>query len=136
MKVSRLADYAVSIVLTLQAIKEDYASAQEIADLSGFPQPTASKILKMLAHAGIVGSIRGAKGGYFLEKTSEEITLAEIVEAIEGPIFLTSCVDGCDEDCDFKNNCATLGQWESANHAIREALKAVKLSDMALPQQA
>lgn len=130
MKISRLADYAVCILVALEKHPKDRVSAADVAAFSGFPLPTVSKILKTLTKAGLIGSILGAGGGYFLQKTVDKITLQEIIEAIEGPLHLTACVDEECETCDYSDTCFTKGQWTGVNDAVKNALGAVKLVDM------
>lgn len=130
MKLSRLADYAVCILVAIEKHKKGRISAAEIAGFSGFPLPTVSKILKMLTKSGLVGSILGAGGGYFLQKKVDDISLQEIIEAIEGPVHLTSCIDEDCETCDYSGTCFTRGQWTGVNDAVKNALGAVKLVDM------
>ena len=96
--------------------------------------PTVSKLLNLLGHAKLVVSQRGASGGYTLSGPPEAITVAQIIQAMEGPIALTACVDGAVESCDSESFCPMRGNWNKVNGAIRAALSEVKLADMmALP---
>ena len=80
---------------------------------------------------GIDGSIeRGAAGGYSLGRAPEEISVAEVIEAMEGPISLTACVEGADESCSVVALCPMSGNWNKVNQVIHEALKGVSLADM------
>ncbi|GBQ15615.1 transcriptional regulator [Komagataeibacter rhaeticus DSM 16663] len=95
---------------------------------TGIPEPTVAKVLKILATQGIVTSQRGARGGYRLAHPLEEISIAAVIEAIDGPISLTTCVDG--GDCDARSTCGLGGEWDLVNTAIRNALSVIMLSDM------
>lgn len=111
-------------------------TAAQMAHGSGVPLPTASKLLKQLNKAGILSSQRGAGGGYSLERRSDDITVAEIVVALEGPIALTACIDGADTTCESIPLCAMSGRWNKVNRAIQVALEEVSLADMMPPPPA
>ena len=100
---------------------EQMTVAQLAAD-TGVNQPTIAKLMKQLTQAGIVTSQRGANGGYTLGRTAAEISVTEIIEALEGPIELTSCVDGAETNCGVENLCPMRGNWDRVNGAIRGAL--------------
>ena len=97
------------------------------------PLPTVAKLLNCLAHEHLVTSSRGASGGYRLTRSADEITVAEIIQAMNGPIALTACVDGNSGCCDVENFCPMRGNWDKVNLAIRTALGSVTLTDMAQP---
>ena len=84
--------------------------------------PTASKLLKSLARAGLVVSHRGRNGGYGLSRDADAISVAEIIAAIEGPIGLTECGTGTEGACDMEPFCAAKGRWAPINQAIERAL--------------
>src|SRR3546814_20183578 len=73
-------------------------SAQQISDDTGVPLPTVAKLLNLLGRAKLVTSQRGASGGYVLSAAPDNLTVAQIIQAMEGPIALTACVDGA-PDC-------------------------------------
>jgi FeS assembly SUF system regulator len=105
-------------------------SAQQISEDTGVPLPTVSKLLNLLGRAKLVTSQRGASGGYTLSAGPEAITVAQIIQAMEGPIALTACVDGAADSCDAESFCPMRGNWNKVNGAIRQALTSVTLSDM------
>lgn len=105
-------------------------TAAQLAQDTGVPLPTVSKVLKMLAHGKIIASQRGVAGGYMLSRDPKAITVADIITAMEGPIALTACVDGAVGGCDVESLCAMRGNWDKVNRAIREALSAVTLQEM------
>ena len=78
------------------------------------------------------GAVRGAQGGYVVDRTPDQISIAEIVQALDGPIALTACVDGADDSCNVESLCGMRGNWNRVNEAIRSALGRVTLADMAL----
>lgn len=129
-KISRLADYAVVVVSTMSKHNGVLLSASNVAEQTHLPEPTVSKVLKILAKHDIVDSIRGANGGYKLSKPSTRITVADIITAIEGPVSLTACVEGAKETCDFSAHCPVNGRWDDVNMAIRVALESITLADM------
>ena len=136
LRISKLTDYAV--VLTTQLADgsaQDVTPVRELAELSAIPEPTASKVLKALARAGVVDSVRGAHGGYRLARAASEITVAEVIEAIEGPIAVTECVDA-DSGCTLEEHCGVRANWQRINAAVHTALQAISLADMARPDAA
>jgi FeS assembly SUF system regulator len=129
-RLNRLTDYAV-VVLSQMALRGgEMRSAQQISEDTGVPLPTVSKLLNLLGHAKLVTSQRGAAGGYALSGPAEEITVAQIIQALEGPIALTACVDGATDACDSESFCPMRGNWNKVNSAIREALTSVSLAEM------
>jgi Rrf2 family protein len=99
-----------------------------IACATGIPEPTVAKVLKMLAGAGLVVSQRGARGGYRLGRPLAAIPVADVIEVLDGPIALASCVDG--GGCDSAMLCPMHGRWDPVNDAIRTALHGITLADM------
>ncbi len=132
-KVSKMADYAVVILGVLARGDGALMTANTIAQESGLPEPSVAKILKLAAGSDILQSIRGANGGYKLARTAQQITVADIVTAVDGPIALTACVDGGQESCSYEARCPVRGRWDGVNRAIKTALASVTLADMALP---
>jgi FeS assembly SUF system regulator len=131
-RLNRLTDYAV-VVMSQMAQRPDVTnSAHDIAADSGVPLPTVSKLLGTLARAGLMSSQRGASGGYVLSRAAEDITMAEIIQALEGPIALTACVDGAENSCDVESLCPMRGNWNRVNTAIHAALSSVTLADMSM----
>jgi FeS assembly SUF system regulator len=128
LRLSKLADYAV-VVLVRLACDEAVQTSPGIARATGVPEPTVSKVLKALGQGGLVVSQRGAKGGYRLARPLSLIPVSDVIVAIDGPIALTACVDGgC---CDAHVLCPLRGRWDPVNDAVRAALSAISLADMA-----
>jgi len=129
-RINRLTDYAVVILANL-AGDGCCLSAQALAEKSGVPLPTVAKLLKVLNKSGLVSATRGATGGYALAKPLSEISIASVIQAVEGPISLTACVDGEHDVCELEAMCAVSGRWTEVNHAVRGVLEQVTLADMA-----
>lgn len=132
LRISKLTDYATLITNVLVDDWQTKISAVDIAQKIQIPLPTASKVLKMLAHAGILNSYRGAEGGYALARDPNSISLAELITAMEGPMALTEC--NLDEGvCEHEGNCMLQDNWHSVNAIVMEVLGKVTLAEMAKP---
>jgi FeS assembly SUF system regulator len=134
LKLGKLADYGTMIVTVLAADPARLYSAQELAAHTHVAAPTVSKLLKQLTNGGIVESLRGARGGYKLARPPAEITVADVIAAIDGPIGLTQC-SVHKGDCAVESTCGVRGNWRLINTAIHQALKSVSLADMATPMR-
>lgn len=130
LRLSKLADYAVVVLVRLSQ-DAPCQTSPGIAAATGVPEPTVAKVLKALAAAGLVTSQRGARGGYRLAQPLSEVSVAAVVTAIDGPIALTACVEGSSVGCEAECTCPVRGRWDLVNFAIREALSAISLADMA-----
>jgi FeS assembly SUF system regulator len=129
---SKLADYGVIIATHLAAFPNRQATAALIAAETRLPQATVAKVLKALAHAGLVSAARGAGGGYRLARSAAAISVAEVVAAIDGDIGLTQCSVHV-EECARTSYCPTRPHWAAINRAVGEALAAVSLDAMLTP---
>jgi FeS assembly SUF system regulator len=130
LRLTNLADYAV-VVMTAAVRAEGCASAATIARATGLSAATAAKLLNLLARAGLLASTRGAAGGFRLARPAQAISLAEIVEAIDGPIALTHCVAHGHEQCEVGEGCTARGHWPIINQTVRRALASVTLDALA-----
>lgn len=133
-KISKLTDYAVVILSRMAEVPDDLISAAQVSELTRLPEPTVAKLLKLLAGGDILISVRGAQGGYKLAAPAAEISMADIVVAIDGPVSLTACVEGSNESCDFAPCCPVNGRWTKVNTAVKSALENITLADM-MPAQ-
>ncbi len=133
LRLNRLTDYGVVALSKLALCRDDVTTATQLAADTGINQPTIAKLMKQLAHTGMVNSHRGANGGYTLARPADEISVSEIIEALEGPIELTACVDGSEACCSVESSCPMRGNWNQVNFAIRTALENISLADMAVP---
>ena len=136
MRLTHLADYAVVIMTAAARRGEDVRlSAAELAEETGVPLPTAQKLTGRLALAGLLISVRGAGGGFALARPVGEISLAEIIEAVEGPIAMAQCCgsDGA-SDCALDARCQVKPHMNIVSSAVRGALGAVSLQSLASSQ--
>ena len=133
-KLNRLTDYAVVVMSQMALGRDEIRRVSDISRESTLPQPTVAKILNALARAELVTPHRGASGGYTLSRAPHEIAVSEIIEALEGPIALTACVDGTPDICNVEARCPLRGHWNRVNHAIKDALDKVTLAELALTQ--
>ncbi len=129
LRVSRLTDYAAAVMTCMAEHEQAVVSAVQISDETGLELPTVSKLLKSLGHAALVESFRGVNGGYRLARPAADISLAEIVVALEGPIAVTECGLGSGQ-CDREARCRVRGSWQQISGILDEALRAVSLADM------
>lgn len=129
-KLSKLTDYAVIVLSVLAEESRALHTSTDLAKKTALPEPTVSKVLKLLSKGGLVQSLRGAKGGYQLKQTARAISIAEIVAVIEGPVTLTHCVDQSNECCERSTDCSMKGRWDSVNLAMQETLRQISLEDM------
>lgn len=133
LRIAKLTDYATVLMVRLAREPARCFSAAQLADEVGLPQPTVAKLLKRLLRAQLLASVRGAGGGYSLAHAPHAISVAEVVEAIEGRVALTECALG-KGNCSLELDCATRANWQFISRAVRVALEAVSLADMAKPQ--
>ena len=143
MRLSSMADYAV---VTMSAAARHCGSAQlvgadgkkrvrvsaaQLAAETGLPVPTVQKLVSVLTAAGLLRSTRGVGGGLKLARPAAAITLADSVEAVEGPIALTPCVENGRHDCGMESACTVRPHWGVVNAAMRGALAGVPLTQLA-----
>jgi FeS assembly SUF system regulator len=132
MRLSSLTDYAV-VMLSAAARHPsvDRLSAGMLAVETGVPLATAQKLMGRLAGAGLLSSARGTGGGFRLARDAAAITLADIVEAVEGPIAMAACVEDGRHDCALEGNCRVQPHWPAVNIAVKGALNGVSLASLA-----
>ena len=134
LRMSKLTDYGTLVLSELAARGSDSASAGTVAGKTHLTLPTVSKLLKALTRSGLVVSTRGAQGGYRLARAPAEITAAEIIDALEGPVAITQC--SSDEgSCTLEAFCRVGRAWQRINLSIREALDDITLADLQDVQQ-
>jgi FeS assembly SUF system regulator len=136
-RMSKLADYG-SVLTTYMARRplQTVHTAADLATGTRLPAPTVSKILKLLGKAGLLVSQRGVKGGYSLARHPGQITLADIIRALEGgPVSLTDCTSGSHDSCERETECLVSHQWQYINDAVYTALDNISLEEMAYPRR-
>jgi FeS assembly SUF system regulator len=132
LRLSNLADYGVVVMTAAARAAADgrLVSAAQVAGATGIPAPTVAKLMGQLGRAGLLASQRGVAGGFALARAPDAISLADIVEAIDGPIALTHC-GTMDHECQLSGQCAVRPHWAPVNRAVKAALADVSLAELA-----
>ena len=138
LRLNRQTDYGIMILTCLvqdddKALPPRLLSAPEIATASGLALPNVSKILKALVRGGILESRRGVQGGYQLSRLPAEISIQQIITAMDGPISMTDCAGEGPEQCDVSSLCPMSANWKYINDKIVETLESITLEQMAIP---
>jgi len=137
LRMTKQTDYGIVLMTHLAQGPRAQHSAPELAAQLRIPLPMVSKILKLLARDGLLDSHRGVHGGYSLARTPEEISVADLIAALEGPIAMTECIEeahiGHPGDCSREDFCAVRANWQRINGAVRQALESISLADMTRP---
>jgi len=132
LRISKMTDYAIMVMVELHASHGEVLSAHALAESSRLELPTVSKVLKLLVKTNLVDSYRGSNGGYSLERKAEDISVADIIAAIEGPIAMTEC--SVEEGlCAQEAICSLRGNWQRISVAVAKAMEGVSLAEMAQP---
>ncbi|MDI2113487.1 RrF2 family transcriptional regulator [Commensalibacter nepenthis] len=127
LKISKLTDYATILLIHLSH-HQKATSSSILAVETGVPEPTVAKVLKMLTRASLVQSCRGAGSGYMLNSALNQITLASVIFAIEGPIDLVNCDR---EHCRITlENCKLYGKWEGISLQVRNIFEKITVADL------
>ena len=129
LRISKLTDYGTVVLVQLASANGQVCSAADVAAETGIALPTVSKLLKSLARAALVTSTRGANGGYQLARAASDISAADVIDALDGPVSITEC-SSSDSHCDFEDFCSVGGAWQRINIAIRRALDDISLVDL------
>lgn len=132
LRISKLTDYAIIVMVELNARHRDIMNAHALANNTHLELPTVSKVLKLLAKAKLVRSFRGINGGYSMDRSAGKISIAEIIAAIEGPIAMTECsaaIGLCSQEqvCNLRSN------WRRISSAVARAMEGVTLAEMSRP---
>lgn len=137
MRLSSLADYAVVLMSAASRhcgaalLAEGKLNASTLAQETGVPLPTTQKLVSRLSSAGLLESTRGIGGGIRLARPPASISLADIVEAVEGPLAITSCTIDGNHECALEDSCTVKPHWGVVNQTIRKALDDVSLASLA-----
>lgn len=132
LRISKLADYGIVIMHCLGKQPGQFQSANDIAQQVHLATPTVSKILKLLAEAALVQSIRGSAGGYAISRPADDIKIAAVIAAVEGEPSLTECAHSKNL-CSQNSVCAVKHNWQLINHFVMHTLNSISLADMAKP---
>jgi|GEM_PF-381189 len=134
-KLGKLTDYAVVIITQISMEDENNSSsANYLSEKTNIPEPTVAKILKKLSHGNVLTSVRGASGGYRLSRSINDISLADVIIAMEGPIAIVDCAtEEKNRRCFARRTCSVKHSWCKVNSALVFLLDSMKLGDMMLP---
>jgi len=134
LRISRLTDYGIVLLTRFASDRTSSVhAAKDLAAEARIPAPTVSKILKILAHVGVLESHRGATGGFSLARPAAEVSVAEVIEALDGPIAMTECLGEEAGTCDIESGCPVRSNWDRINRTVRDALRGLTIADMARP---
>ena len=134
-RLTKLSDYGIVLLSYFARAKNrPFLNARDLADASGVPLPTVSKLLKSLQRSGLLSSHRGVKGGYQLSRDPERISVADIIGAIEGPIAVTECTSVHKDLCEIELGCPVRSNWQRINAAVSQALGKLTLAEMTAPR--
>jgi len=130
MRINKLTDYSIILMANMVINSEkNIHTAKGLSEKTEIPLPTVTRVLKMLSNKKLLDSQRGPQGGYSLIRSSQEISVADVIEAMEGAISLTECSsDDC--HCSYENICDVGKPWQKINKAIRKVLGNISLDDM------
>lgn len=133
LRISKIVDYG-TLVLTHMAISpERLFSVADLASAIGLGQPTVSKVLKTLGRRDLVRSSRGSHGGYILARAASQISIAQVVDALEDqPFGMTEC-SSTPGACSFEANCHGRSNWQRINAIVRRTLEDISIADMVRP---
>jgi len=134
LKIGKLTDYAIVVLEFMARRPGRVYAASELADVVKLAAPTVSKVLKQLAKSGVIRSTRGARGGYSLNGAPATISVASVIQVMEGPIALTDC-GAAQQSCEQSGSCQTKASWELINRAVHNALESVTIADMVAATQ-
>ncbi len=130
LRLGRLPDYGLVIAATFVGV-EGLLTTNDIVRRSGIPLATVRKLLKCMVDGGLVDSFRGNRGGYRLARPALDISLADVIQAIDGPICLTECSStSADDRCSLETNCPLTAKWCELNSEIVGKLQSVSLQDL------
>jgi Rrf2 family protein len=130
LRLTKKADYGLMALKFLAELTDvSSLSAKDIAEAYGIPSQLLAKILQRLTKAGLLSSHAGMNGGYTLSRPAEKITAFDVIRAIDGPLFITSCETG-PRGCDLTDSCTVREPLQKVNESITEVLKAIRVSDL------
>ncbi len=128
--INKHSDYAIVILAYFSKNPTELFSAKGLSASLKLPYPMVSKLLKILVKAELLSSIQGARGGYRLKKSADDISIASVIEAVEGPIAMTECATGDHSGCHVQNSCSIKPHWAIINGVIKDSLTKLSLSSL------
>jgi FeS assembly SUF system regulator len=132
-RISKLTDYGIMLLTYIARDPLLTRNARDLAVEAHLPLPTVSKVLKILAREGLLVAHRGIKGGFSLARPPEEISVADIIGALEGPIAMTECSMHAPRICQLERQCPVGSNWQMINQAVQGALETLTLAAMTRP---
>ncbi len=136
LRISKLTDYGIVLLARFaREVQGTTLTAREMAESTALPHPVVSKMLKTLATAKLLHSHRGAKGGYSLAREPERVTVADILQALEGPLALMECSAGPGH-CEQESSCGVREPWQRIHRTVQAALQGMTLAELAGPRSA
>ncbi len=129
-RLTNLADYGVVLMCRMAKAPQDLHSAFQLSQETGIPVPTVSKILGSLSKGGLLNSQRGLKGGFRMTRKPRDVSMSDIIEAIDGPIALTNCIEKGPGDCCYETGCSMRPHWQVINGAVKNALSGISLDEV------
>jgi FeS assembly SUF system regulator len=130
LRISKMTDYATVLLARLAVAPDRQWTAAQLAEQTHLAPPTVSKVLKQLHRRGLVSSTRGLRGGYRLARPAAEITAAQILDALEGPMALIECAQHV-HNCSIESTCGVGRAWQRINLAVRRSLQEITLLELA-----
>lgn len=132
-RITKATDYGILLLSHFARRSEEAVlNAKDLSAMTHIPLPMVTKILKTLAHAQLLDSHRGSRGGYVLKRRPQDISLTQVIHAIEGPVSLTECAEGPGV-CSLETMCPVQSNWMRINQAIQHALSGITLAQIAHP---
>lgn len=129
LRMSKLTDYAILVLAYLAEARGPVHSAADVAEHTRLSTATASKLLKALTRAGLVASHRGSHGGYELAHPADQITAADVIDALEGPVAITEC-SASESHCELEADCRIGGALQQINRGIQGVLQKITLAQL------
>jgi FeS assembly SUF system regulator len=133
LKLTRFADYGVVLITHIAGARQPVRTAQSLSEATGIPLPTVSKLLSSLARAGLLRAVRGAHGGFRLDRDPSEISVADVISVVDGPIALTQCLEAGTHTCEIQRLCPSRYAWGTINRAVQKALTDLSVADLLFP---
>lgn len=133
LRVKKLTDYGIVLLVHCARARgqEPLLTAKELSIRSQLPLPTVSKVLKILCQASLVTSHQGPKGGYGLARDAKEISAADMIAALEGPLAMADCLPPGNVRCDYEKKCLLKNPWHIINERVKSTLQQMSLEEMA-----
>ena len=134
LRITKQTDYGIMLLASMAALPMDHVvSAREVAEWSSLSVPMVSKVMKSLARAGVLESHRGSKGGFSLSRPPSDLSVADMIAALEGPVAMTECQAGTFL-CQHEGTCGVQAPWNVINRSVQNTLSMITLSDLISPE--